>query len=54
MSSDLRLVVRNRVHLDPYLIDSDRVGTPGANGFAHLGVGGFATGCSIGTYDFQV
>lgn len=26
MSSDLRLVVRNRVHLGPYPIDSDRVG----------------------------
>ena len=49
MSSDRRLVVRNHAHLESHPIDSDRVGTPGASGFAHLRVGGFATGCSIGT-----
>lgn len=49
MSSDPRLVVRNHAHLEPHPIDSDRVGTPGANRFAHLRVGGFAIGCSIGT-----
>ena len=54
MSSDPRLVVRNHAHLESHPIDSDRVGTPGASGFAHLRVGGFATGCSIGTKDFQV
>lgn len=54
MSSDPRLVVRNHAHLEPHPIDSDRVGTPGANGSAHLRVGGFATGRSIGIYDFQV
>ena len=49
MSSDPRLVVRNHAHLESHPIDSDRVGAPGASGFAHLRVGGFATGCSIGT-----
>ena len=49
MSSDPRLVVRNHAHLESHPIDSDRVGAPDANGFAHLRVGGFATGCSIGT-----
>ena len=49
MSSDPRLVVRNHAHLESHALDSDRVGTPGANGFTHLRVGGFATGCSIGT-----
>ena len=49
MSSDPRLVVRNHAHLEPHPIDSDRVGTPGANRSAYLRVGGFATGCSIGT-----
>lgn len=49
MSSDPRLVVRNHAHLEPHPIDSDRVGTPGASGSAYLRVGGFATGCSIGT-----
>lgn len=49
MSSDPRLVVRNHAHLEPHPIDSDRVGTPGANRFTHLRVGSFATGCSIGT-----
>ena len=43
MSSDPRLVVRNHAHLESHPIDSDRVGTPGASGFAHLRVGGFAT-----------
>ena len=49
MSSDPRLVVRNHAHLEPHALDNDRVGAPGASGFAHLRVGGFATGCSIGT-----
>lgn len=49
MSSDPRLVVRNHAHLEPHALDNDRVVTPGAGGFAHLRVGGFATGCSIGT-----
>ncbi len=49
MSSDPRLVVRSHAHLEPHPIDSDRVGTPGVSRFAHLRVGGFATGCSIGT-----
>ena len=49
MSSDPRLVVRNHAHLEPHPIDSDRVGTPGASGFAHPRDGGFAIGCSIGT-----
>lgn len=49
MSSDPRLVVRNHAHLEPHALDNDRVGTPGASGFAHLRVGGFATGHSIGT-----
>lgn len=43
MSSDPRLVVRNHAHLESHPIDSDRVGTPGANGFAHLRVRGFIT-----------
>ena len=46
--------VKTSAHLEPHPIDNDRVGTPGASGFAHLRVGGFATGRSIGTYDFQV
>lgn len=43
MSSDLRLVVRNHAHLESHALDSDRVGTPGANGFTHLRVRGFIT-----------
>ena len=46
--------VKNSAHLEPHRLDNDRVGTPGASGFAHLRVGGFATGRSIGIYDFQV
>ena len=35
--------VKNSAHLEPHRLDSDRVGTPGASGSAHLRVGGFAT-----------
>ena len=41
--------VKTSAHLESHPIDSDRVGTPGASGSAYLRVGGFATGCSIGT-----
>jgi len=33
--------VKTSAHLEPHRLDNDRVGTPGASGFAHLRVGGF-------------